>query len=377
MTPAATGTGVPTALPVASSYPECVHLGGPTGELAICDSCTGRVQLKVMSCGVHGGCLPGPKRSPGVATCRGCRDVAYTACPRVTRVDRKALEAVDGVSAAADARFNPSIFRFKGELLYAYRTGWEGAQIHVATLSENYVPLRAKSLDLWHPRASYGREDPRLFTFGGRLHVSYVGVLGGAGGITTHQMYARLSDDLAVEEVFHPEYAGRQAWEKNWAFFEAQDSLYAVYSVSPHVILKVDGNSAARAYETPYPGPWSGGHLRGGASPLLVGDRYYHWFHGAKQAAGWRIYNAGLYSFRADPPFDVLSYTPDPISWADLRTKPRDVWAAVIFPCGAVLERGRWRVSMGWHDRQCEVWEYDAAHVAKLLRDVVPKPAAT
>lgn len=378
---AALAAGAPPSLrresvEVASS-PACLHRGGPTGGLVECSTCAGRVRLKTFGCSLHGPCLP-EKSSPGVASCKGCPDALYSPRPLVRRVDRAALARLDGVKAAADARFNPSLFRYKGRLLFAYRTGWEGANVHVAEMSENLVPLKVASLALAHPRANYGREDPRLFEHAGGLHVAYIGVEGVPGGVVTNQMYARLSDDLRVERVFYPHYAGRQAWEKNWQFFSHGGSLYAAYSVSPHKILKVDGDAATLAYETAVAHPWSGGHLRGGSSPLPAGGRFYSWFHGARQVAGWRHYNVGVYCFDAAPPFAVTHMTPHPLAWADLKSKPADVWAAVVFPCGAVLEGGKWRVSLGWHDRHSEVWEYDAAHVDRLLGlGVVPNSQET
>jgi hypothetical protein len=32
----------------------CAHLGAPTGRTAACPSCTGRVELKLFACAVHG-----------------------------------------------------------------------------------------------------------------------------------------------------------------------------------------------------------------------------------------------------------------------------------------------------------------------------------
>src|SRR5690606_34380981 len=103
-----------------------------------------------------------------------------------------------------------------------------------AELDDGLKPLRTVVLpQLRHPRANYGREDPRLFVFRGRLHIAYIGVQGTGQGVATHQMYARLTDDLRVEEVFHPEYAFRREWEKNWQFFEWENELFAVYSIAP------------------------------------------------------------------------------------------------------------------------------------------------
>lgn len=58
------------AAPPASS---CAFLGAPTGEVAECPSCNGRVRLKLFACAKHGRCTLG-KPAPGVACCRGCPD---------------------------------------------------------------------------------------------------------------------------------------------------------------------------------------------------------------------------------------------------------------------------------------------------------------
>src|SRR5579872_7199565 len=58
--------GPPAPLP-------CRHLGAPTGESALCPTCSGRVALKVFGCAIHGKCTQG-KAVPGVACCTGCPD---------------------------------------------------------------------------------------------------------------------------------------------------------------------------------------------------------------------------------------------------------------------------------------------------------------
>lgn len=55
--------------------PPCRHLGGPTGEMVACQSCRGRVELKLFACAVHGRCTP-TKPAPDVACCAGCSDAS-------------------------------------------------------------------------------------------------------------------------------------------------------------------------------------------------------------------------------------------------------------------------------------------------------------
>lgn len=269
--------------------------------------------------------------------------------------------------------FNASFIRYRGRLLLAYRTGWAGSQVHVAGLDPaTYAPGPSVTLALTHPRATYGREDPRLFVHRDRLHVSFTGVEPAAGGgVVTNQLYARLTDDLRVEEVFYPHYAGRASWEKNWSFFEWSGNLFAVYSIRPHLILHIVGDRAYPFAETPNPHPWGGGHLRGGAPPVLAGGELWHWFHGRTGSYYDARYNVGLYAFEPKPPFRILRMTPEPLQWDDPATKG-DNYCPVLFVAGALLDGDRWLVSCGVNDRWIEIREWAAASAAAALAHTLP-----
>jgi FkbM family methyltransferase len=224
---------------------------------------------------------------------------------------------------------------------------------------------------LKHPECVAGCEDPRPFEHAGRLYVAFVGVWRRGGAIATSQLYALLRDDLTVETVFRPDLPGRQ-WpkEKNWGFFSRGGELYAVYSVHPrHVVLRLDGDRAEKVADEPYPWGWSGGFLRGGAPPVLVGDRFYNWTHGRLHHDGTSTYSVGLYTFAADPPFRPLAAVERPLLWAnaaEAATTDRGN-LAVVFPCGASLEDGRWTVTAGWNDNRLKRLVWDAAEVQLLL----------
>jgi predicted GH43/DUF377 family glycosyl hydrolase len=297
---------------------------------------------------------------------------------RIVRISREGLASVGGVHF-----FNGSVIRYKGRLLFAYRTGWAGSEVAVAELNENYEVLQSRILPLRHDSATVGREDPRLFLHHNRLHVSFVGVKRIRGAIATNQLFARISDDLHVEDVFAPSYLRRKAWEKNWTFFEYLGALYAVYEVLPrHRILLVRGGAAGGGYSTSTSWEWTGGHLRGGAPPVLVGDEYICWVHGAADAPhpmtmnGRRRYSVGIYAFEAKPPFRVTRVTKDPILWADptICPDPAAIWADVVFPAGAIFENDMWKVSLGVHDRWNEIHEWSAKDVDRLLKPVSSYP---
>lgn len=267
-------------------------------------------------------------------------------------------------------RFNPSIAPWKDGYVLVYRTGWKGSDIFIGLLDKSFQPQgQPKKLELNHRHARYGREDPRLFFFRGQLHIGYAGVVAGGGRrLHTNILYARISDRLTVEEVFYPHYQRRNFWEKNWQFFEHNNELYCVYSIAPHKILHIDGHHATEAYETPTPAPWVGGEPRGGASPVLVDNEWYCFFHSRVDTPDrGRIYNTGLYTFENAPPFRVQRFIPAPIQEADPENKPGDQYAAVVFCGGAILESDRWLLANGIHDRWSEIHALDAIELDRRL----------
>jgi predicted protein tyrosine phosphatase len=172
-------------------------------------------------------------------------------------------------------RFNPSLIRFKDEIVFCWRDGWEGSNLYCCKLDKNLNPVSDPvRLDLLNNRCTYGREDPNLFVYRNRLHVAFVGVIGaGPNFVRTYMLYARLSDDLRVEEIFTPDPPGVLAprWQKNWGFFEGLDGeLYTLYQLRPQKVLRIDGNKCEWAYEHPGFRVWTSGEPRTGAAPQYL-----------------------------------------------------------------------------------------------------------
>ena len=248
--------------------------------------------------------------------------------------------------------------------LYAFRNGWSGSNIYIAELDDQFKPTeRWAKLELGKKGAAVGREDPRLFRLNGKLHCMYTGY----SGKVTNVLFARINEEtLKVEDVFFPQIPGRRSWEKNICMFDYQGVAHGIYSINPHKILRIEGHKAEWAYETPFKGTWSGGVMRGGACPVMHNGEWYHFFHGAYDIGGRRRYCTGVYCFRAEPPFDILRYTPEPIDEADLERK-HDNWSDVLFIGGALFKDGRWVTSAGIHDRHSEIRFYSQADIEDQL----------
>lgn len=280
---------------------------------------------------------------------------------------RVAVDPTTLVTQPNGFAFNPSLARHNGRWLMAYRTGWAGSRIAACEVDpENGVCGPSRVLDLRHPRIAVGAEDPRLWIWRGQLHVSFTAW----DGRNAHVLYAGLTDSLGVERVFAPHWECRAPWEKNWAFFEGQDGgLFCVYSVDPHIVLRVDGERCEAAGQTACPIKWTGGYLRGGCPPVLHDGEYWHWFHGCRDAGEPnRRYSVGLYTFEPTPPFRITRHLSEPVAWASDHDFARSGnYCRVAFPGGAVLDRGRWHLGVGVHDRWCEVWGWDHAELRGRL----------
>jgi len=277
---------------------------------------------------------------------------------------------VRGLKADPASVTNCSILEYRGRRLFAYRKGWNGAELYLSELDCNHRAKWNRRIKMPRMRQNAGGcEDPRLFEFGGNLHVEYIGVERlPKNQIRSHVLVARLEENYNVAETWLPKYSRRQHWEKNWGFFEHAAELFAVYSIHPHRVLRFDGHNVVEEIEQRYQSPWTHGTLRGGASPVLVGDRFYSFFHGTTETATGRLYSIGCYTFAAEPPFKPLAMTPTPILLPDQKDRPGASTPYVVFPCGALLAGGdRWLVSYGYYDKASRIVEFDAEQLDAVM----------
>jgi FkbM family methyltransferase len=276
-------------------------------------------------------------------------------------------------------QFNCSQIVYQGQTLLAYRVHWQDARLALATLDEQGNVLRNDLLKL---HLGDAQEDPRLFVFRDELYVSFTAYYHREGSQWTDVCYARLERDSRatavqlpdfgaedgrncksscatgkwhVVEEFVPYYAGRQPWEKNWGFFEHEGQLYAVYSIRPHRVLRIEGNRATLVAETDVPFPAKSGLLHGGAPPVFHRGEYYCFFHRRHGATHEKAYTLDLYTFEGRPPFRPSRYVPVPLLVPSLADRPSETTPHAVFPGGAYIDaRHRWCVSLGYYDQWCE-----------------------
>jgi predicted GH43/DUF377 family glycosyl hydrolase len=247
--------------------------------------------------------------------------------------------------------FNPSIIRWRGRLLIAWRKGWFSARMWIGELSEDHRLLWGREMDFsrfWRLTEDDWLEDPRLVVAGEKVLVVFTYVK----RPDIFMALATLDDALEVGDCRIFDTAHR-TWEKNWQFFEHDRVLRAIYYPNPHTV----GWKAGDEFRMPAADgarlPWAWGEVRGGTPPVRVGDEYFSFFHSSLHCH----YVAGFYAFEAKPPFRVTRWPKEPCLIA-----AKDQWRgghAVVFPGGAILENGKWMVAFGWQDAFCCLTWFD------------------
>ncbi len=293
--------------------------------------------------------------------------------PSVADISPLAKIKIDGLCEAKNL-LNCSAVEYRGKVLMAYRHGWHRASVYMAELdAETMQPIWQTPLAMpEHSQHRLAQEDPRLFVFGGQLHVAYSGVSrDGFGSMKVSVMVARLNDRYLADKVYAPHFGHRRHWEKNWGFFERAGDLHAVYDIAPHRILKIDLNKqyASQSAETPFDVPAELGVLRGGASPVFVPSKgeWYSWCHSSWWRNKRKWYALSLYTFEDSEPFTVKRHVGLPILLPDTKDMPGSTVPHCVYPCGAYLRDGVWTITYGYYDHECWAVRYDAREIEGLL----------
>ena len=168
-----------------------------------------------------------------------------------------------------------------------------------------------------------GIEDPRLFQFKNHIWciVSFRGkdvpsVNHFNTSVLQHQMMLFPVDDPSNIIVLN--YPQRNLpIDKNWQPFEYKHSLYLVYTMTPHHILKIDMDTGlcTGMYSTPFPkGTSITGKMGGGAPPQRItwkNESVYLGVAHTRQDFFWkRTRKTFWYVFKGSPPFNIIYVSP-------------------------------------------------------------------
>jgi predicted GH43/DUF377 family glycosyl hydrolase len=300
--------------------------------------------------------------------------------------------------------FNPSITRYRGELLMSFRIRYRKKivtnQIGLIFLDEEFNFKSEPYILEYRGADIYGnkQQDPRLITIGDRLYILFNNLLEKSSApeycdpprplpeirkmfvaelfFDGKHFYIQTPDPLIFFEGSKPEQS-----EKNWVPFEYQEQLLLAHSLTPHRIFRpfLGTRLCGTVACTRTPIQWDWGVLRGGTPALLDGDHYLAFFHSSKLAAtahsqGKKIqhYVMGAYTFEADPPFAITSISKEPIVGKNFyHGLAYKTWKPlhVVFPGGYIMDEHFIWVFYGRQD--FEIW---AAKLDKkeLYQSLVP-----
>lgn len=218
--------------------------------------------------------------------------------------------------------------------------------------------------------ADMSHEDARLFTFQGRLYISFgLAVFPGNPNtiIPCSQAYSEITHDRDTWDLVDikiPRYGNNnfQGCEKNWLFFEHANRLHFIYQIQPEQVvvpLDADGVTPLPAYKSPAP-QWQWGIMRGGTQPLEYKGKWLRFFHSLLQDGpnrqDWQ-YFVGALVMEDKPPFKILEVSKSPV------LRGSEKWDASLIDCphfkpnvviayGAIQNENGWTLSCGVND--CE-----------------------
>jgi len=184
---------------------------------------------------------------------------------------------------------NPAIQRFNDGWVMAYKVvtaRYQRERFAICRLDEarNVLPGSVVPLSDTIPNITPQVGDPRLVVHRERLWAVYCHFR-----LPSLLYLVELDGDtLAARGPARPLLLDDRQWqEKNWMLFEHDGELWAVYTIAPHVILRLDMRErdairCRRAYATAWDVSSYArryGEPRGGSSPVRVGAAYYAFFH--------------------------------------------------------------------------------------------------
>lgn len=283
--------------------------------------------------------------------------------------------------------FNPAVAAHTSGLIAFYRVVSPelGRKIAACRLDATFRPIpgsaRPFSDEIGSDNPWYA--DPRVYVLRSELFVYWNTGFPSEGN---NEQYLVRVDAERLSPTGSPirlEIEGsRERIEKNWILFENEADIYAIYSITPHRVLRLkDWNSERMLFADAATTFWNAGAIanrygipRGGAQPLRRGDKLYHFCHASVRFADGSIYVPQCYEFDAAPPFALTRFTADPLPLPNPRgeryllPKLNPRVRSVVYPAGNVaLEEDRILLSYGVNDEAAFVATIPFAEIERKL----------
>jgi len=303
---------------------------------------------------------------------------------------------------------NPGMIEFGGEVWFCYRAGmrhWEPTDIVIGVMDRKKWLPKKKFNKIKFPELGtrgYTLEDPRLFIYDGRLHISAAII---KYDPATHEIkWIRQCiieySTLELKIIQHSEI--KQKAEKNWIFFNYDGELYCSYSIfdQRHDVCRVVDNLAYPAYYTSYRcARWQRGNVMRGTSNLVLKDgllwgvahtsvdsdwwttKYSrdlglvasylsecsHVVIGKQRSRGTKAihFQGVFYAMNSKPPFGIVyMQRGGMLAVPDLKTS---IGKHVFYPSGLILDGDDWIVAAGINDFKTAILRVPHSKVMEYL----------
>lgn len=160
----------------------------------------------------------------------------------------------------------------------------------------------------------------------------------------------------------------RERYQKNWLFWMRDDRLHLLYKSDPWTVAEFGGNWQEQRTHANEGAKWPHGEIRGGTPPVLIGDKYYTFFHSSTAWRGnYRRYYVGAIAFSAQAPFEIVAMTKEPILIGSQKSKWEMRKPPCVFPCGAIYENDSWLITYGLNDLEAGWISIPHADILKRL----------
>lgn len=205
--------------------------------------------------------------------------------------------------------------------------------------------------------ASEQIDDPRVTVHKDKIYISYC--IWHRNNYLPRQVLSEFDSSWKWKSSLSPAYGNNglkdRGQEKNWIWFYSGGCLRFIYRFNPHIVCTVTGNSVTEVHQTTMKDArWYYGEVRGGTPPVKHLGKYYSFFHSSMPWTNrQRRYFMGAYAFDPSPPFEVTNVTPEPLLAGSAHDTRILGGPLVIFPGGALINRGQWTVVFGVNDEAC------------------------
>lgn len=256
--------------------------------------------------------------------------------------------------------YNPSLIRFRGQLVMAYRFRrgtMIGGYLAIAELDESFSVTSNQELAIQDEKRAL--EDPRLFEFQGGLCLSYVSyALPLFSSCSVKYVELSKAGHWRASAPVEHQFIVRANKEKNHVPFPVGDRLHIIYRGSPRQIIFTAGERAelvTPALRWPY------GEIRGGTTPMPYDGKLLKFFHSSlrnEMPPLPRRYYVGAMLMEPEPPFRMLAISQRPVlrgSEADGDDTVVHFKKNIVFPAGCVENDGGFHLSIGINDSKSAI----------------------